>query len=90
MLEGWGREVLVGNPRKLRMIYNSNEKNDDRDAEMLTRMARFDPQLLSPIHHRGRRAAIQRRHDEGGLPAQEAKVVALSDFPPPPGAFRWD
>jgi transposase len=38
------------------MIYASVEKTDERDAEMLARIARFDPQLLSPIHHRGPRA----------------------------------
>jgi transposase len=55
-LEEWGHEVLVGNPRKLRMIYASAQKCDERDAEMLARIARFDPQLLSPIRHRGARA----------------------------------
>ncbi len=53
ILEGMGHEVLVGNPRKLRVIWDSDEKTDDRDAEMLARIARFDPHLLHPIHHRG-------------------------------------
>jgi transposase len=52
IIEGLGHEVLVGNPRKLRVIWDSDEKNDYRDAEMLARIARFDPQLLYPIHHR--------------------------------------
>jgi transposase len=56
ILEELGYEVLVGNPRKLRMIWNSDEKTDDRDAEMLARIARFDPHLLYPIHHRGSKA----------------------------------
>lgn len=56
ILEGMGHEVLVGNPRKLRMIWKSDEKDDERDAEMLARIARFDPQLLYPIHHRGQEA----------------------------------
>lgn len=56
LLEELGHEVLVGNPRKLRMIWDSDEKCDDRDAEMLARIARFDPQLLYPIHHRGAQA----------------------------------
>jgi transposase len=53
ILEAQGHEVLVGNPRKLRVIWDSDEKNDERDAEMLARIGRFDPQLLYPIHHRG-------------------------------------
>jgi len=56
ILEELGHEVLVGNPRKLRVIWDSDEKGDDRDAEMLARMARFDPHLLYPIHHRSQKA----------------------------------
>ena len=56
LLEELGCEVLVGNPRKLRAIWDSDEKDDVRDAEMLARMARFDPQLLHPIRHRGAQA----------------------------------
>jgi transposase len=56
ILEELGHEVLVGNPRKLRVIWDSNEKGDDRDAEMLARIARLDPHLLHPIHHRGQKA----------------------------------
>lgn len=44
--------VLVGNARKLRLIWDSENKNDERDAEMLARIVRFDPKLLSPIRHR--------------------------------------
>jgi transposase len=47
-----GFKVLVGNPRKLRMIWQTDNKTDDRDAEMLARIARFDSKLLSPIKHR--------------------------------------
>ena len=53
ILEELGHEVLVGNPRKLRAIWDNAQKNDVRDAEMLARIARFDPQLLHPIRHRG-------------------------------------
>lgn len=48
-----GFRVLVGNARRLRAIWDSDNKNDERDAELLARMARFDPKLLSPIIHRG-------------------------------------
>lgn len=53
VIEDLGHEVLVGNPRKLRVIWNSNEKCDDRDAEMLAKIAQFNPELLYPIRHRG-------------------------------------
>ena len=58
VLEEMGHEVLVGNPRKLRAIWSSNEKCDDRDAEMLARIARVDPKLLYPITHRARESQL--------------------------------
>jgi len=51
--EAEGLAVLVGNARKLRMIWQSRKKSDAQDAVMLARVARFDPALLCPIHHRG-------------------------------------
>jgi len=51
--EAEGLEVLVGNARKLRMIWQSRKKSDVQDAVMLARIARMDPALLCPIHHRG-------------------------------------
>ena len=52
LLERAGHEVLVANARKLRFIYESDNKSDRTDAEALARVARLDPQLLSPIRHR--------------------------------------
>lgn len=49
---GLGHQVLVGNARKLRMIWNSSQKNDWRDAEMLARIGRTDRTLLSPVRLR--------------------------------------
>jgi transposase len=56
ILEELGFEVLVGNPRKLRAIWDSDQKSDSKDAELLARIARLDPRLLHPIHHRGQKA----------------------------------
>ena len=58
LLTSMGCTVLVGNPRRLRAIWADNDKSDIRDAEMLARIARFDPQLLYPITHRGEQAQI--------------------------------
>ena len=52
LLTELGATVYVGNPRKLRCIWDADDKTDTRDARMLARIARFDPQLLSPITHR--------------------------------------
>jgi transposase len=53
LLEGCGHEVLVANPRKLRLIYANRRKTDEVDAENLARLARLDPKLLYPLKHRG-------------------------------------
>jgi transposase len=52
LLESCGHEVLVANARKLRLIYENDNKSDAVDAELLARVARLDPRLLSPIQHR--------------------------------------
>jgi transposase len=46
----------VANARKLRAIYHNPRKGDRADAETLARLARLDPELLSPIHHRSPQA----------------------------------
>jgi transposase len=59
-LEGQGFEVIVANPRRVRLIAESDSKNDRFDAEHLARLGRVDPALLSPIVHRGERAQRDR------------------------------
>jgi len=56
VLADLGHEVLVANPRKLRLIYQSDKKNDKADARSLARVARMDAELLAPIRHRGAEA----------------------------------
>jgi transposase len=51
-----GCNVYVGNPRKLRMIWDSKDKSDERDARMLGMVCRIEPRLLSPLRHRGSQA----------------------------------
>jgi transposase len=52
LLQGFGHEVIVANPRQVKLITDSSRKNDRLDAQTLARLARVDPQLLRPIHHR--------------------------------------
>lgn len=47
-----GHPVIVANARKLRAISQSQTKCDAEDAEMLARLGRADPKLLSPVRHR--------------------------------------
>lgn len=58
LLQEAGHEVLVANARKLRLIYQADNKHDRLDAEQLARVARMDPRLLSPIDHRSRRCRV--------------------------------
>lgn len=53
LLADAGHEVIVANPRKLRLIYENDRKSDRADAEYLARVGRLDPELLAPVIHRG-------------------------------------
>src|SRR5450759_5449795 len=53
LLAELGHEVIVANPRKLRLIYQNDSKSDRVDAEYLARVGRLDPALLAPLTHRG-------------------------------------
>jgi len=52
VLEQLDCRVYVGHPRKLRLIWDSMDKSDERDARMLAMVCRLEPKLLWPIHHR--------------------------------------
>jgi len=57
-LAGLGHEVIVANAHKVKLITQNVRKNDRIDARQLARLARVDPQLLSPIRHRGEQAQL--------------------------------
>jgi transposase len=56
LLSKMGHEVIVANPRRVRLIAQSNSKDDSLDADTLARLGRVDPSLLFPIAHRGETA----------------------------------
>jgi len=49
-------DVTVADARKLRAIWGSEQKCDDRDAEMLARLLRADPKLLNSVKVKDREA----------------------------------
>jgi transposase len=53
LLKSLGFEVIVANPRQVKLISASSLKTDRMDARLLARLARVDPELLRPIRHRG-------------------------------------
>ena len=71
-LESYGHELVVANARKVRLIYESDSKNDRLDARMLARLGRIDVQLLAPVRHR--RAETQA--DLAVVRSREALVTA--------------
>ena len=56
LLQSLGHEVIVANPRQVKLITESSRKDDRLDAQTLARLARIDPQLLRPIQHRSEKA----------------------------------
>lgn len=58
LLTSMGHEVHVGNPRKLRAIWDADDKSDERDARILGLIYRMEPRLLHPIFHRGEDAQM--------------------------------
>src|SRR5712664_2311543 len=59
VLKVCGHEVLVGNPRKIRLITESDRKSDRADAQSLARLARADRLLLAPIQHRSQEKQVE-------------------------------
>jgi transposase len=58
LLTALGHEVIVAHARNVRLIGESRRKDDRLDARTLARLARVDPQLLSPVQHRSAQAQI--------------------------------
>src|SRR5271154_6407567 len=56
LLSELGHEVIVAHARNVRLIGESRRKDDRIDAQTLARLARIDPQLLSPVKHRSAKA----------------------------------
>jgi transposase len=56
LLQKLGHEMVVANPRQVKLITESSRKDDRLDAQTLARLARIDPQLLRPIQHRSDKA----------------------------------
>ncbi len=62
LVEECGHESIVAQASRVRLIYRNDRKCDRVDAQMLARLGRMDPSLLSPIRHRGERAQGHRAY----------------------------
>lgn len=76
MLESQGHHVIVANARKVRAIWDSDYKDDRRDAELLARIGRLDPKLLHPVKHRGEQAQV----DLGMIKSRDILVRSRTTF----------
>lgn len=52
LLEELGHRVTVANPRRVKLISESDNKTDGHDAELLARLGRSDVKLLAAVKHR--------------------------------------
>ena len=52
LLSELGHEVIVAHARNVRLIGESQRRDDRMDAQTLARLARIHPQLLAPVKHR--------------------------------------
>ena len=58
LLTALGHEVIVAHAQNVRLIVKSRRKDDRIDARTLARLARIDPELLSPVRHRSAQAQL--------------------------------
>jgi transposase len=72
LLTELGHEAIVAHSRNVRLIGESRRKDDRLDAQAFARLARIDPQLLSPIQHR----SVQAQADLSVIRARYALVRA--------------
>jgi transposase len=56
LLRALGHKVIVANPRRLKLISQSDSKSDRVDALMLAELGRAMPRLLNPVQHRSAEA----------------------------------
>jgi transposase len=56
LVEEHGCTAHVGQPRKIRAIWDTDDKSDERDARMLGKLYQFDPAMIPIVHHRGMEA----------------------------------
>jgi transposase len=70
LLSELGHEVIVANPRRLRLIYGSDSKNDRADAVYLARVGKLDSSLLGPLTHR----SLDNQCDRALIRSREALV----------------
>lgn len=77
LLKELKHRVIVANARRVKLISQNDSKRDKKDAELLARLGRADPELLAPLSHRSMNAqadlAVAKARD--GLVRVRTKLV---------------
>jgi transposase len=76
LLGEMGLTVYVGNPRKLRCIWDSTDKSDARDARILGMVCRIEPRMLHPLKHR----SIQAQADLASIKSRDMLVKSRTQL----------
>jgi transposase len=71
-----GHEVVVANPRRVRLIAESSLKTDHVDAMILAQLGRMNPAFLCPVTHRSEETQMERAE----LRVRDALVQARASF----------
>jgi len=78
LLTALGHEVIVGHAQKVRLITKSRRKDDRLDARTLARLARIDPELLSPVKHRSAQAQLHLTEIRGRAVLVSARTALVN------------
>jgi transposase len=77
LLEKLGHEVVVVNPRRVRLIAESTLKCDRIDAEILARLSRLEPELLRPVYQRSYEGQLLRTRLRLRLSLVQARTALI-------------
>jgi len=72
-VDGVGAQGIVAHAQRVRLIVKSRRKDDRLDARTLARLARVDPELLSPVQHHSEQAQLH-------LAEIRARAALVSDI----------
>lgn len=78
LLRELGHEVVVCNPRRVRLIAQSTSKSDEVDAETLARLVRADRRLLRPVTHRSEQTMLVRARLRSRSAIVKARTTSIN------------
>jgi len=78
LIEALGFKVIVANPAEVKLITESNAKNDRSDARKLARLALADVELLKPVKLRDEKHQLMLRYHESRLLLMETRTSMIA------------